>query len=178
MGELFVKSSKGYSLANFQHLDEVSGKIDITYIKYIFDKISNLYNRPVNEIDKNYIAYILQVVMMILCYGLGFDQPTIQHFWNKTKKTEPLERLEIAVDNFPEIFFRGPLANITKMIILQANNKTGRGLYFDSLQAIYTTYCDLFVTNDDHFLKFRTENSTDPNMLKIISVKNLNLFNV
>lgn len=62
--------------------------------------------------------------------------------------------------------------------MLQSNNKTGRGLYFDSLQAIYTTYCYLFVTNDDHFLKYKNENKNDPNMLKVISVKDLEFFNV
>jgi hypothetical protein len=114
--------------------------------------------------------------MIILCYGIGFNQPIIEQFWNKHKKTEPLERLAIAVNNFPEIFFRGPLANITQMIILQSKNKSGRGLYFDSLHSIYMTYSDLFITNDEHFFIYKNENNHDPNMTKVTSIKDLNFF--
>ena len=177
MGEYFVKTSKGYSLKTFNQFDEVSNKINGAFLKNMLNKLTDYYSRLIDEDDRNYIGYCLQVVMIILCYGIGFDQPTIENFWNKDKRTEPLERLEIAVSEFPDIFFRGPLANITKMIILQSKNKTGRGLYFDSLQSIYITYSDLFVTNDDHFLKYKMENSDDPNMLKVISVKDLNFFN-
>jgi len=178
MGEYFVKTSKGYSLKTTNQLDEVSDKINGAFLKSMLDKLIAQYEGPVEEEDKIYIGFCLQVVMIIFCYGIGFDQPTIETFWNKDTKTEPLERLEIAVIKFPDIFFRGPVANITKMIILQSKNKYGRGLYFDSLQSIYTTYSDLFVTNDDHFLRYKIENSNDPNMLKVISVKDLNFFNV
>lgn len=178
MGDYFIKTGKGYSLKTINHLDDVSDKINGAFLKSMLDKLIGQFSRPVNDEVKNSIGYSLQVVMIILCYGIGFDQPTIENFWNKDKKTEPLERLEIAVNDFPDIFFRGPLANITKMIILQSKNKSGRGLYFDSLQSVYTTYSDLFVTNDNHFLKYKTENSNDPNMLKVISVKDLDFFNL
>lgn len=177
MGQYFIKTSKGYTLKSFKHLDEVSDKINGAFLKNLFDKLVKHYNRPVDENDKIYIGYCLQVVMIILCYGIGFDQPTIENFWNKKKNTEPLERLETAVNQFPSIFFRGPLANITKMIILQSKSKSGRGMLFDSLQSIYTTYSDLFVTNDHHFLKYKNENTNDPNMLKVISIKDMNFFN-
>lgn len=61
--------------------------------------------------------------------------------------------------------------------MLQSKGKTGRGMYFDSLQSIYTTYADLFITNDEHFLKYKIENPNDPNMLKVVSVNDLNFFN-
>lgn len=178
LGEYFIKTNKGYSLKPFTEFDTVSEKISGAFLKSIFDKLNKHYGRPTNDEDKNYIGYSLQIVMIILCFGLGLDQATIESFWNKDKLTEPLERLEIAANSFPHIFFRGPLANITRMIILQSRNRSGRGMYFDSLQAIYTTYCDLFVTNDHHFLKYKSDNINDPNMLKILSVKDMNFFNV
>jgi len=176
MGDYFVKTKKGYTLKSYQSLDKVSHKINGAFLKYIHEKIQKLYGSPIDDEAKNYIAYSMQIVMIILCYGIGFDQQIIERFWNCERKIEPLERLEITVNKFPDIFFRGPLANITKMIILQSNNKTGRGLYFDSLQSIYITYSDLFVTNDDHFLKYKEENKTDPNIHKVIPVKDLNFF--
>jgi len=178
LGDYFVKTNKGYLLKSYKDLDEVSDKISGVFLNSMFDRLLKLYVGDATEDEKNFISISLQVVMMILCYGIGFDQPTIEKFWNEKKNTEPLERLEIAVDKFPDIFFRGPLANITKMIMLQSKGKTGRGMYFDSLHSIYTTYADLFITNDDHFLKFKTENEKDPNMFKIISVHDLKFFNV
>lgn len=174
LGEYFVKTSKGYSLKTFNQLDQFSDRINGAFLKYIFDRLLHIYGKTPDENAKNYIAVSLQVTMMVLCYGIGFDQATIEQFWNNNfKKTEPLERLELALNHFPDIFFRGPLANVSRMIILQANNKTGRGLFFDSLHAIYTTYCDLYISNDEHFLKFKTENMADPNMNKVISPKEL-----
>jgi hypothetical protein len=178
LGDYFVKTNKGYLLKSYKDLDEVSDKISGVFLNSMFDRLLKLYVGDATEDEKNFISISLQVVMMILCYGIGFDQPTIEKFWNEKKNTEPLERLEIAVDKFPDIFFRGPLANITKMIMLQSKGKTVRGMYFDSLHSIYTTYADLFITNDDHFLKFKTENEKDPNMFKIMSVHDLKFFNV
>ncbi len=178
LSQIFVKKNKGYALKTYKHLDRVSDKISGAFLNSICDKLLKLYVGGATEDEKNYISFSLQIVMIILCYGIGFDQPTIEKFWNKKKSTEPLERLEILVDKFPEIFFRGPLANISKMLMLQSKSKTSRGMYFDSLQAIYTTYADLFITNDEHFLKFKIDNKNDPNMSKIMSVKDLMFFNV
>ena len=176
IGEYFIKTNKGYSLKKLNRIDEVSDRINGAFLRSMFDKLIKQCNNPLNDDDKDYIGYCLQVVMIILCYGIGFDQSVIEKFWNKDRKTEPLERLEIAINDFPEIFFRGPLANIIKMIILQSKNRSGRGMYFDSLQSIYTTYSDLFVTNDEHFIKYKNENNNDPNMLKVVSVKDLHFF--
>ena len=173
LGEYFVKTSKGYSLKPFSEIDQISDSIDGAYLKYIFERLLSLYGKNPNDEAKTYVSISLQVTMLILCFGVCFDQQIIERFWNKDKKTVPLERLELTLDNFPDVFFRGPLANISKMIIMQSNTKTGRGLFFDSLHTIYTTYCDLYVSNDDHFLKFKTENSIDPNMKKIISSQEL-----
>lgn len=174
MGEYFVKTKKGYTLKSYHSIDDISDKLNGTFLKHIYEKLLQHFDNEADENIKNYIAYSMQIVMIILCYGISYDQQTIEKFWNCEKKTEPLERLEIAVSQFPDLFFRGPLANITKMIILQANSKTGRGLYFDSLHLIYITYSDLFVTNDNHFLEFKNEYEIDPNMMKIISAKDLN----
>lgn len=178
LGEYFVKTSKGYKLNSIRQLDEVSSKISSSYLKYIYDRILKQCTNEINDEIRNYVGYSMQVVMIVLCFGIGYDHQTIEKFWNIDKSIEPLERLEICVDRFPEIFFRGPLSNITKMILLQSKNKTGRGMYFDSLQSIYTTYSDMFITNDEHFLKYRDENKNDPNMQKIISIQDMNFYNV
>jgi hypothetical protein len=173
VGNYFVKTSKGYILNSSFDLDNSSTKLDGAFLQYIYNKIVNRYGEETNNDFKRYVIYSIQVVLMTLCYGIGCDQQTIETFWNKDRRIEPLERLDIASEKYPEIFFRGPLSNITKMTLLQTKNKTGRGLFFDSLHTIYTTYCDLFITNDDHFMKLKYENQVDPNMDKIISATKL-----
>lgn len=178
IGTYFIKTSKGFSLKSYRELNEFSDRINGAFLQNIHERILKISGPRNDEEFKNYIGYSIQIVMLILCFGIGFDQPTIERFWNKNKKTEPLERLDLLVNNYPDVFFRGPLSNITKMIMLQLKNKTGRGLYFDSLQSIYTTYADLFITNDEHFLRYKESNTYDPNMNKIISVKDIKFFQV
>lgn len=176
IGEYFVKSAKGYRLVSVKEIDHFSDKIDGAFLKSSYNRLLEQAGHPVDESFMEFIGFSMQVVLLILCYGIGFDHLTIENYWNKSRKIEPLERLSIAIEKFPAIFFRGPLANITKMMILQSNNKTGRGMYFDSLQSIYTTYSDIFLTNDNHFLKYKSEHNNDPNMVKVISIKELNFF--
>ena len=172
IGKYFNKTENGIYLNSYQEINEGTNKLDASFLKHIFSKLLYISGLEPNEETKNYIIYSMQIVLLILCYGISFDQPLLEQFWNKNKTTEPLERLEIAVNTFPDVFFRGPLANITKMMILQSGNKS-RGMYFDALHSIYITYSDLFITEDKHFLKYRERNFNDPNTFKILQVKDL-----
>lgn len=176
IGEYFVKKSKGYSLKTSNYFDEESERITCAFLEYIYNQLIKNYGEKIDEDAKYFIIVSMNITMIILCYGIGYDQATIENFWNIYRKNEPLERLDFAVNNFPAIFFRGPISNISRMIILQSKNKTGRGLYFDFLHSIYITYSDMFVTNDDHFFRFKNDNMNDPNTHKIIDVKALNFF--
>lgn len=175
LGKYFVKTSKGYTLKSAHDFSDFSNILNGAFLKHIYDRLVKLYDAEINEDSRNYVCCSMQIVMIILCYGIGFDQSVIERFWNKERITEPLERLEITVNKFPDIFFRGPLANVARMILLQADSRTGRGLYFDALHSIYITYSALYVTNDEHFLKFKKEHTIDPNMRKIVTVEDLGL---
>jgi len=159
------------------NLNDSETKLTNAYLKYIFDKISRLYGDTIDDELVKFINVTLKVTLVLLCYGIGFDKPTIESFWNSLGKMEPLERLEYSIQHFPEIFYRGPITNISKMILIQMP-KIGRGLYFDSLHSSYITYSDLYLTNDRHFINFKNTHNNDPNMLKIIDVRSLPLHNV
>jgi len=176
-GEYFGKSFKGFYLMPVAHTDEVTQKIGEAFLEASYDKLLKIAGNTTDETLKRYIKYSMQVVMLILCYGIGVDHSAIESFWNQERDIEPLERLKESIKKYPKIFFRGPIASITKMILLQSKNNGSRGLYFDSLQSIYITYSDLFITDDKHFLRFRDDNRNDPNMSKIISIRDINFFN-
>lgn len=67
---------------------------------------------------------------------------------------------------------RGPIANMAKMYLAQSFDKS-RGLHLDSLHSVYTTYSDMFISNDPHFLSLNKLYEDDFNLMKIIDVKDL-----
>jgi hypothetical protein len=146
------------------------------FLKHIFLEISKPYGDNLNDDLFKFITVTLKVTLILLCYGIGFDQPTIESFWSSIGKLNPLERLEYTLQNYPDIFYRGPITNISKMIIIQSF-KFGRGIYFDSLHSSYIAYSDLYITNDQHFINFKNTHKNDPNMFKLIDVKRINFYN-
>lgn len=176
LGEYFRRTEKGFGLVTYQEFENSQTRLDKAYLEYIYNSLIKEHGRKPNEIEKQLIFIALQMTMIFLCFGIGFDQRTLENFWITKKQPKPLERLEYALKTFPDIFFRGPISNISKMIILQSKIQSSRGLYFDSLHSIYTTYCDLYFTNDIHFLTFKKENARDPNMHKVLDIKNVKFF--
>lgn len=176
LGEYFIKTRKGYVLKPNLAIENAPMKLDGAFLKYIFNELLKYYNDNPSEEEKYYLNISVHVTFIILCCGIGFDKQTIENFWNKDRNIEPLERLELTVKNYPDVFFRGPISNIARMIILQSNSRTGRGLYFDSLHSIYTTYCDLYFSNDEHFLNFKKAYPNNPNLNKVLDVKDMTFF--
>lgn len=173
LGKYFTKVLNGYELDFKENSELIKEEKENYDLEKTFNKLIKLYGRNINKEHKKLLSISFQITLVILCYGICFDQPTIENFWNKIGIDKPLKRLEYTVDNFSDIFFRGPIVNISKMMILQAEKGSSRGVYFDAIHSIYTTYVDLYVSNDQHFLNFKKTNNSDFNMLKIVSVKDL-----
>ncbi len=115
---------------------------------------------------------MFHVALITICYGITLDQQIIESYWNSIGISKPISRIEYLVENSISLFFRGPVANIAKMMVLQSNGKYGRGVFFDSMHSAYITYSELYFTADDHFIKFKNE-IADPNMLKIVHTKDM-----
>lgn len=157
-------------------LNNAETKLTNDFLKYVFNKISKYYGENLDNETINFIQITIKVTLILLCYGIGFDQPIIESFWNSIGKLEPLQRLDYTIEKYPELFYRGPITNISKMILIQ-QPKIGRGLYFDSLHSSYITYSDLYMTNDRHFINFKVAHQKDPNMNKIIDVRTITFHN-
>jgi hypothetical protein len=158
-------------------LSDTNTKLTNAFLKGAFLQICNRFGSTINEDLFKFITVVLKVTLLLLCYGIGMDNTTVESFWGSIGKLKPLERLDYTIKYFPDIFNRGPITNIAKMIIIQIP-KSGRGLYFDSLHSSYITYSDLYITNDQHFINFKNAHSNDPNMNKVINVKDLTFHNV
>jgi len=175
-GKYFFKSQKGYVLRGYNDLiDQSYHYLGIRFenlMKVLFDEFENI-----SETQKQYVAVAFHLAVMIVCYGITINHQVIESYWNSIGIPEPKKRVEALVEVFRPIFFRGPVSNIAKMIILQTESKYGRGLIFDSLHASYVTYSDQYFSADNHFIRFRdTIKDKDPNMLKIVHIKDMDFF--
>ena len=130
------------------------------------DKLAQEFDDLTDE-RKQYVAIVFHVALIILCFGITLNNQIVENYWHSINISKPIYRMEWLIENSISVFFRGPLSNIAKMIILQAKSKYSRGLFFDSLQSVYFTYIDMYFTSDGHFIDFK-KTIPDPNMIKIV----------
>lgn len=73
--------------------------------------------------------------------------------------SDPFERLEILISQYPNLFFRGPLAEMSLMMDMQSAQlrNANRGMIHDTLHTVYCYYSDNFITDDAHFQKLQKE---------------------
>ena len=170
-GKYLYKKQKGYELKGYPELiDQSYQLLGIrleSLLKKLFDEFDNL-----TEEKKQFVSVVFHVALITICYGITLDQQIIESYWNSIGISKPISRIEYLVENSISLFFRGPVANIAKMMALQSNGKYGRGVFFDSMHSAYITYSELYFTADDHFINFRNE-IADPNMLKIVHTKDM-----
>nr|WP_299173320.1 hypothetical protein [uncultured Allomuricauda sp.] len=165
LGNYFVKTNQGYTPIWENKIPIDDKKLELKKIKQAFQTLTrDLSEEEFEKIDQ-YLHLSFKLVLTIFCFGINFNHQITESFWVKTGIEDFNERINYVVENIPNIFYRGPIANMTKMILLQANTKSTRGVYFDALHSIYITYSDLYFSDDDHFNKLKT--IQDPNMFKI-----------
>ena len=142
-------------------------------LEVLIDEIYNIFDYVEN---KKYIGKEIECILRIaifytlflLCWGIVFDQLTIEEYWLEIGVKKPRERALFVANHFPQIFYRGPIANIARMTYQQCKGKYSRGVFFDALHSIYIDYSDAFITSDTHFKTLRdNDNGYDPNHLKI-----------
>ncbi len=129
-----------------------------------------------NNIRTASVKVAIIYTLMILCSALSLDFEYIENFWKKQGINRIDKRMKFIIEKYPDIFFRGPIANLARMTAAQ-HKASSRGMTFDAMHAIYLTYIDLFITADEHFLKLSNV-IKDPNYNKVIHVKDMTLFHV
>lgn len=94
-------------------------------------------------------------ILMLLCAGIGLNRRIIDEYWAQYGLNGLNERFDYALGNFQPLVYRGPLALLAMMTVSQAKTKPSRGVYFDSLHAMYSAYSHRFFTADSHFVELR-----------------------
>ena len=169
LGEYFVKTNNGYVL-KFDEKISLDGKeLEMENIQKSFQELISDLSDNEYKIHEQYINLSFQLVLVVFCYGINFNQQITEEFWDKIGIENPNDRISYVVKKIPDLFYRGPISNIAKMILLQADTKSTRGVYFDALHSVYITYSDLYFSDDEHFDNLK-KTIKDPNMLKIKKV--------
>lgn len=177
LGEILDTTIKGYENLIFNDIDINTIKIHKAFLKSIWDKVLKEFSSNPDEKAKLYVYISIHITMFILCYGVCFDQRIVEIFWKDRGVDSPLARLEYCANNYLDIFYRGPIANISLMLLHQISTQSNRGMYFDSIHTIYISYSDLFFTNDSNLCKIKNTYNHF-NTRKIISVNNLEIYNI
>ena len=140
---------------------------DDDYYKIACDAIEDIYPKlsfvvedmrqggikPDADLEK--LALLFAHILLIL--GVSFGSTDVDMFWARRNITETRDRLYKLVNHYNTIIHRGPLVCMAIMAKLQTGFDENRGLYKDCLHAMYIPYCNIFYTNDKHFLRLKEQ---------------------
>jgi len=99
-------------------------------------KETKYIDKDTEKIIKSTIFY----AMIIFCWGILFDQWTVEQFWKSKRLDAPKDRARYLAKNAPELFYRGPIAGMARMTYQQCKTKYTRGAFFDALHSLYIDY--------------------------------------
>ena len=133
-------------------------KKDSDYFYLSAKKIAEDLDFPWTLKYQSHFITAVILVFFLFCIGQELDKTTIRDYWEQKSIDDHTDRLEYLMLNYPMYFKRGPIAEMTMMVQSQdtMSKNPNRGLIHDCLQVIYCYFVDVFITDDKHFLKFRS----------------------
>jgi len=144
-------------------------------INIVYNQIKKKFEFQ-DDVYQKIVKISILLAFFILCIEGDIDNLPIKIWWNKIGIEPILDRLFYLVDNHSEIFYRGPINQMAFMAYHQISlsQKSNRGLFMDFLHSVYTTYANIFITNDEHF-KTLKEKEIHPNLSRVMHVSEINI---
>lgn len=112
-------------------------------------------------------------IMFVLCAEASFNNEITKEFWGKIGIDTTLDRILYILRNYEILVHRGPFLEMAIMTLRQSKHRFSRGVLFDSLHSLYLPFVDLFLTNDNHFVRMREDIGHHPNAYKIFKMTEL-----
>jgi hypothetical protein len=97
----------------------------------------------------------LYYAMIFLCAEAGVHPEPLREFWRRAGVEGSFERVLYIVKNHSMLLQRGPLVVMAMATYTLARAKFSRGIYWDSLHAVYITYVNWFLTEDRRLAELR-----------------------
>ena len=139
---------------------EIPGKPGIAglqvSVQHVLDRF-NVIPPELQEIPEavRHFRLVALFIILVLCTGVSIEGQIIEAFWTKRGINRIDKRIEFIFGTHPELVLRGPFQQIAFRTGFQSVGKFSRGVYFDSLHTVYSTYSDLMISADSHFRTFR-----------------------
>lgn len=109
-----------------------------------------------NDFDEEIYHKIgILFVLLLLVFRADIVRETdLEEFWEKSPvdSSDPTKQLVFIFENYPQLFYIGPIAEMTVMAYHQVHlEKTNRGLIFDCYHTLYAPYVHCIMTADQGF---------------------------
>ncbi|EJL7978751.1 hypothetical protein [Vibrio cholerae] len=125
------------------------------------------YSPEQRKIFKLAIVYMITLI----CCQAGTAAEVTDEFWKSLGHEKTSCRINYALENWEPLIYRGPLCTLAHMAYCQSQVKFSRGVYNDSLHAMYLNYTDFLFSSDAHFasLKQALTNTPYASRIQLIS---------
>lgn len=141
-------------------LEDENAMIACQMVNYIYPSVHYIREKEkqgkiderLRRIYKTAVLFIWSLLIM----GMSIDGYELKEFWEKRKVSmEIVEQWGYLLAHCQDMIFRGPIAYMAVMAVNQMDINSNRGLYKDCLHTMYMPYCDVFFTNDKHFIELK-----------------------
>mgnify|MGYP007012665191 CR=1 FL=1 len=109
------------------------------------------YTEEAREVFKLAIVYLITLI----CCQVGPAHEVTDRFWSALGIQRTSCRINYALENWEPLIYKGPLSTLARMAYCQSKVRFSRGVYNDSLHAMYLNYTDKFFSSDAHFEDLR-----------------------
>jgi hypothetical protein len=106
------------------------------------------------ETRKKFKLAIVYMISLICCQ-VGPASEVTEAFWNSLGHHRTSCRINYALENWEPLIYKGPLSTLAHMAYCQSKVRFSRGVYNDSLHALYLNYTDNLFSSDAHFEDLR-----------------------
>ena len=136
-----------------------------------FIKEGEPYSEEARKVFKLAIVYLITLI----CCQVGPASEVTERFWSKLGHHRTSCRINYALNNWEPLIYRGPLSTLAHMAYCQSQVRFSRGVYNDSLHAMYLNYTDKLFSSDAHFKDLRQALKQTPYENRIILMSEIGL---
>lgn len=157
--------SRNRSVLLAPHLTHVQTDISLEGLLSTLPWIAD--SRGLSTKHRTIYKIALYYMLVLICAEAGVDPHPLRRFWKSVGISDSADRVAYLLNNHSMVLRRGPLLLMAVATYEQTNAKFSRGIYWDSLHALYLSYVDAFLTEDQDLLGLRTALQSDEFARKI-----------
>lgn len=113
------------------HSDKDPKEFTEVFIQEIYESLNRVkHTKIIDEQTEKTTKIAIFNAMIILCWATLFNQNYIEQFWATKQIDIPKDRARYIAKNYPELFYRGPIASMARTTYQLCKTKYTRGAFF------------------------------------------------